>query len=98
MTGDDRACGEVAFEATLEQARGPFAPEVERLRREAPRDVGGRERALSSLPVYRTYVEPWSGAVADAIAAGFTAAGVAGAGVLGIGGARRRTAGRPLPW
>ena len=32
--------------------------------REAPRAVGGLERALASLPVYRTYVEPWSGRVA----------------------------------
>ena len=31
--------------------------------REAPREVGGLERALASLPVYRTYVEPWSGRV-----------------------------------
>ena len=28
----------------------PFAPEVDRLRREAPREVGGLERALASLP------------------------------------------------
>jgi (1->4)-alpha-D-glucan 1-alpha-D-glucosylmutase len=46
--------------------RGPFAPELERLRREAPREVGGLERTLASLPVYRTYVEPWSGLVEDA--------------------------------
>jgi (1->4)-alpha-D-glucan 1-alpha-D-glucosylmutase len=43
--------------------RGTFAPEVERLRRSAPREVGGLERTLASLPVYRTYVEPWSGLV-----------------------------------
>ena len=63
ISGDDRPFGEVAFEAKLEQVRGPFAPEVERLRREAPREVGGLERTLASLPVYRTYVEPWSGLV-----------------------------------
>jgi (1->4)-alpha-D-glucan 1-alpha-D-glucosylmutase len=63
ISGDDRPFGEVAFEAKLEQVRGPFAPEADRLRREAPREVGGLERTLASLPVYRTYVEPWSGLV-----------------------------------
>ena len=33
--------------------------------REAPERVTGLERTLASLPVYRTYVEPWSGRVAD---------------------------------
>jgi (1->4)-alpha-D-glucan 1-alpha-D-glucosylmutase len=66
VSGDDRPFGDVAFDAKLEQVRGPFAPEVERLRREAPRDVGGLGRTLASLPVYRTYVEPWSGLVDDA--------------------------------
>jgi (1->4)-alpha-D-glucan 1-alpha-D-glucosylmutase len=66
LSGDDRPFGEVAFEAKLEQVRGPFAPEVERLRREAPREVGGLERTLASLPVYRTYAEPWSGRVEEA--------------------------------
>jgi (1->4)-alpha-D-glucan 1-alpha-D-glucosylmutase len=66
ISRDDRAFGDVAFEAKLEQVRGPFAPEAERLRREAPREVGGLERTLASLPVYRTYVEPWSGKVEDA--------------------------------
>jgi (1->4)-alpha-D-glucan 1-alpha-D-glucosylmutase len=63
ISGDERPFGEVAFEAKLEQVRGPFAPEADRLRREAPREVGGLERTLASLPVYRTYVEPWSGVV-----------------------------------
>ncbi len=66
ISGDPRAFGEVALEAKLEQINGPFAPEVDRLRREAPRHVGGLERTLASLPVYRTYVEPWSGRVEDA--------------------------------
>ena len=66
LTGDARSFGQVALEAKLEQVRGPFAPEVDRLRREAPRAVGGLERTLASLPVYRTYVEPWSGRVEDA--------------------------------
>jgi (1->4)-alpha-D-glucan 1-alpha-D-glucosylmutase len=66
ISGDSRPFGEVALEAKLEQVRGPFAREVDRLRREAPRDVGGLERTLASLPVYRTYVEPWSGRVEEA--------------------------------
>ena len=76
LAGDDRPFGEVAFEAKLEQVRGPFAPEVERLRREAPREVGGLERTLASLPVYRTYVEPWSGLVEEADREAIRAAGL----------------------
>jgi len=38
-------------------------PEVERLLRDAPSRVTGLERALASFPVYRTYVEPWTGRV-----------------------------------
>ena len=64
VSGDRRPFAAYADEAKLEQAQTTFAPEVDRLRREAPRSVGGLERALASLPVYRTYVEPWSGAVA----------------------------------
>jgi (1->4)-alpha-D-glucan 1-alpha-D-glucosylmutase len=55
---------EVAATAKLEQAQTTFQPEVGRLRRLL--DVPGLERALASLPVYRTYVEPWSGRVEDA--------------------------------
>jgi (1->4)-alpha-D-glucan 1-alpha-D-glucosylmutase len=76
VSGDDRAFGEVAFEAKLEHVRGPFAPEVERLRREAPREVGGLERTLASLPVYRTYAEPWSGKVDEADREAVAAAGL----------------------
>ena len=61
VSGDRRAFGEVAFEAKLEQATGTFAPEVQRLARELPGadppgGLDGLARALSSLPVYRTYV------------------------------------------
>ena len=49
VSGDDRRFGELAFEAKLEQARTTFAPEVERLAREAPERVTGLERALASL-------------------------------------------------
>src|SRR5215203_411425 len=65
ISGDDRRFADWAFEAKLEQARTTFVPEVERLLREAPERVAGLERALASLPVYRTYVEPWSGKVTD---------------------------------
>ena len=50
IAGDRRPFGAYADEAKLEQARTTFAPEVERLRREAPREVGGLERALASCP------------------------------------------------
>ena len=53
VSGDPRPFGEVAFEAKLEHARGTFRPEVERLGWEPRSEL---ERALSSLPVYRTYV------------------------------------------
>jgi (1->4)-alpha-D-glucan 1-alpha-D-glucosylmutase len=76
LAGDERPFGEVAFEAKLEQVRGPFSFEADRLRREAPSEVGGLERALASLPVYRTYVEPWSGRVEDADREAIRAAGL----------------------
>jgi (1->4)-alpha-D-glucan 1-alpha-D-glucosylmutase len=53
---DDRPFGAWASEAKLEWARGPFAREMERLRREAGRDLPDLEDAVSSLSVYRTYV------------------------------------------
>jgi (1->4)-alpha-D-glucan 1-alpha-D-glucosylmutase len=43
-------------EAKLEQVRGTFGPEVDRLRRLY--DSPDLERALSMLPVYRTYIPP----------------------------------------
>ncbi len=68
LTGDDRAFAAVALEAQLQQAEGTFQREVDWLVRLS----GGRfeahdiARSLSRLPVYRTYVEPWSGRVSDA--------------------------------
>ena len=64
VAGDDRAFGEIASEAKLEQVQGTFQPEVERLSRLAPdlpRDV--LEHGLAALPVYRTYVDPESDVV-----------------------------------
>jgi (1->4)-alpha-D-glucan 1-alpha-D-glucosylmutase len=51
----------VAARAQIEQAETTFAREVDRLR--ALLDVGDMAAALAALPVYRTYVEPWSGRV-----------------------------------
>ena len=59
LAGERRPFAEVAAEAKLEQARTTFRPEVERLRRML--DVPDLGAALAALPVYRTYVEPWSG-------------------------------------
>ncbi len=68
VSGDQRPFGEVAHEAKLEQLRGPFAQDVERLLREGGPDSPDRsnlEHALASLPVYRTYVEPDAGRVTE---------------------------------
>jgi len=65
MSGDSRGFGEVAHEAKLQQATGPFEPEIERLGRELGREVelGELAHAVSALPVYRTYVEAEAGRV-----------------------------------
>jgi (1->4)-alpha-D-glucan 1-alpha-D-glucosylmutase len=81
VSGDARPFGELAQEAKLEQATGTFRPEVERLRRELgadepPGGVEGLARAVASLPVYRTYVEPWSGRVEGADREAIAAAGM----------------------
>jgi (1->4)-alpha-D-glucan 1-alpha-D-glucosylmutase len=54
LTGETRSFDEVALEAQLEQARGTFSREVQRLARLY--DPGNLEEALARLPVYRTYV------------------------------------------
>ena len=60
VCGSAESFGEVAQAAKLEQASGVFAPDIERLARELdpPGDVDALSRAVSALPVYRTYVEP----------------------------------------
>jgi (1->4)-alpha-D-glucan 1-alpha-D-glucosylmutase len=67
VCGDDRAFGEWAHEAKLEQAQQTFSREIDWLAALAPR-FGAHElaRALASLPVYRTYVEPAAGLVEEA--------------------------------
>jgi (1->4)-alpha-D-glucan 1-alpha-D-glucosylmutase len=63
---------EVAARAQLEQATTTFAREVARLRELL--DVDAIPEALAALPVYRTYVEPWSGRVEEADRAAIAAA------------------------
>jgi (1->4)-alpha-D-glucan 1-alpha-D-glucosylmutase len=76
VSGDGRPFAEVAFEAKLEQASGTFRREVERLTRELDAEsvvlwdansasfTEELARALSSLPIYRTYITP--GRIEDA--------------------------------
>src|SRR5205823_5055457 len=64
LSGDARSFDEIALEAQLEQATTTFAREVAWLRSLA--DLPGIPEALAALPVYRTYVEPWSGRVEEA--------------------------------
>jgi (1->4)-alpha-D-glucan 1-alpha-D-glucosylmutase len=64
LTGERRSFAEIAHEAKLEQAAGTFEPELRELHQEL--DVPNLAQALASFRVYRTYVEPWSGRVADA--------------------------------
>jgi (1->4)-alpha-D-glucan 1-alpha-D-glucosylmutase len=63
---------DVAARAQLEQATTTFAREVARLR--GLLDVDGIPEALAALPIYRTYVEPWSGRVEEADRAAIAAA------------------------
>jgi (1->4)-alpha-D-glucan 1-alpha-D-glucosylmutase len=76
LTGETRPFGEVALEAQVQQATTTFAREVARLR--SLLDVPGIADALAALPVYRTYVEPWSGRVEDADRQAVAAAGIDG--------------------
>jgi (1->4)-alpha-D-glucan 1-alpha-D-glucosylmutase len=85
VSGDPRAFEQVALQAKREQAAGPFAPELERLARtvadagdtpDRPRTISIEllQEAVATLPVYRTYVDPDSGTVADADRAAVAAA------------------------
>jgi (1->4)-alpha-D-glucan 1-alpha-D-glucosylmutase len=67
ISGDERDFAAVALQAQLEQASSVFASELERLERVDPRfTVAELGQAAALLPVYRTYVEPWSGRVQQA--------------------------------
>jgi (1->4)-alpha-D-glucan 1-alpha-D-glucosylmutase len=69
VSRDQRSFAEVAHEAKLEQIRGPFAQDVERLQGELPAELrparDDLEHALASLPVYRTYVDALARQVHD---------------------------------
>jgi (1->4)-alpha-D-glucan 1-alpha-D-glucosylmutase len=73
---DPRPFAEIALEAQVQQAMTTFAREVSRL--ESLYDVDGIADALAALPVYRTYVEPWSGAVTSEDEAAVREAGIEG--------------------
>jgi len=74
VSGDPRSFDQVALQAKREQAAGPFAPELQRLARTlgdpdptSPTiSIELLQEAVAQLPVYRTYVDPDAGAVADA--------------------------------
>ncbi len=68
LTGDDRTFAAVALEAQMEQATTTFTREIAWLERLAGGRFAAEELAgaLAKLPVYRTYVEPWSGKVTAA--------------------------------
>ena len=71
VSGDRRSFAELAHEAKLEQVRGPFRQDVERLARELgdlplPGGLDSLGHALASLTVYRTYIDALAGRVDDA--------------------------------
>jgi (1->4)-alpha-D-glucan 1-alpha-D-glucosylmutase len=77
LTGNPDTFDDIALQAQLEQATGTFSRELERLAREAGGRFGVQELAdaLSRLPIYRTYVEPWSGRVEEDDRAAVAASG-----------------------
>ncbi len=84
VSGDRRSFERVAHDAKLEQVRTTFVPELERLARELDSGAGAEigdalARALASLPIYRTYVDPARRLVADADRRAVDEAGMASA-------------------
>jgi (1->4)-alpha-D-glucan 1-alpha-D-glucosylmutase len=77
VAGDPRPFEDLMLAAQLELATGTFAREVDRLRVLLGDDDAPIPEALAELPVYRTYVEPWSGTVADADREAIAASGMA---------------------
>jgi (1->4)-alpha-D-glucan 1-alpha-D-glucosylmutase len=63
FTGQHESFAEVAAQAKCEQAATAFQPEVRKLR--SLYDDLEIEEALASLPVYRSYVEPYAGRLED---------------------------------
>ena len=64
LTGETRRFSEVAAEAKVEQAEVTFADEAAQLAAKLPFETD-MAQALASLHVYRTYVDPENGQVAD---------------------------------
>jgi (1->4)-alpha-D-glucan 1-alpha-D-glucosylmutase len=75
LAGERRTFADVAAEAKQEQAAATFAEEAAQLAAKLPFDADV-ERALASFHVYRTYVEPDPGLVADADRAAVDEAGL----------------------
>jgi (1->4)-alpha-D-glucan 1-alpha-D-glucosylmutase len=75
LTGEQRSFAEVATEAKREQGTATFSDETAQLAAKLPFEADV-ERALASFQVYRTYVEPDSGLVADADRAAVAQAGL----------------------
>ncbi len=77
LSGDERDFAQHAREAQIELATTTFQRELDWLHRLAPQfDTDTLAQALADLPVYRTYVEPWSGTVADRDREEIAAAGI----------------------
>jgi (1->4)-alpha-D-glucan 1-alpha-D-glucosylmutase len=79
VSGESRSFDQVASEAKLEQARGPFSREIERLARvlgDGVADIGALSASVAAMPIYRTYVEPVSGLVANEDRAAIAASGM----------------------
>jgi (1->4)-alpha-D-glucan 1-alpha-D-glucosylmutase len=77
VSGDARPFEDLMIAAQLELATGTFEREVDRLRILLGDDDAPIPEALAELPVYRTYVEPWSGKVADEDREAIAASGMA---------------------
>ena len=75
VTGERRPFREVAAEAKLEQARTTFAGEAAQLAAKLPFEADV-ERALASFHIYRAYVEPDTGLVAEEDRLAIEAAGL----------------------
>jgi (1->4)-alpha-D-glucan 1-alpha-D-glucosylmutase len=63
LTGEERGFAQIAAEAKLEQAATVFEPELRRLHAELAEP--NLAQSLASFHVYRTYVEPYEGLVAE---------------------------------
>jgi (1->4)-alpha-D-glucan 1-alpha-D-glucosylmutase len=63
FTGDPRRFEDIALLSKLEVAVNTFEPELRRLHQEV--ETENLPLALASFHVYRTYIEPWAGIMAD---------------------------------